>query len=116
MTSPTWRITLRDLWKWWKVRKLQLRALLILGLILTWMSLAPWQAERRSHAVVRELPQTLHKQEATRHSHFARLLGTEDARRSRQNRDTAARRKKLAHLERMISQLSLTVEKRRHLE
>src|SRR5271157_5592244 len=77
-TSPTWRITLRDLWKWWKVRKPQLRALLILGLILMWMSLALWQAERRSQAAVREVRQNLEKQESTRHSHFARLLGTEE--------------------------------------
>ncbi len=76
-----------------------------------WMSLVLWQAERRSQAAVREVRQNLEKQESTRHSHFARLLGTEEARQSRQNRDAAARRKELAHLERMINQLSRTLEK-----
>jgi len=51
------------------------------------------------------------KEEATSHSHFPWVLGAEEARRSRQNLDAAARREELAHLERMISQLSRTVEK-----
>lgn len=84
---------MRDLWKWWKVREPQLQALLILGLILTWMSLALWQAERRSRAVVREVRQNFQKQEATRHSHFARLLGTVEARRSQLRGNRRSRRR-----------------------
>jgi hypothetical protein len=79
-------------------------------LIVTWMSLRLWQADRHSRAVVREVRQSI-LQELTRQSQFARLLDIEKAHLSRQDLNAAARREELVHLVRMLDQLSQTVER-----
>ena len=37
---------MRDVWRWWKGRGSQIKALLVLALILLWMSLSLWQSGR----------------------------------------------------------------------
>jgi hypothetical protein len=98
-------------WNWWKVRKPQLTAVLVLGIIFAWMNVGLWQAERYFRAVVREVREGFQRQETARQSQFARLLDTVEQHLSRQDLDAAARREEYTHLKQMLSQFPRNAEK-----
>ena len=66
---------LRDYWNWWKTRRSQIGALIILAGLIVWMNVALWQAERNYRGVLREMRRTYTQQEATREQGVRISLG-----------------------------------------
>ena len=65
---------LREYWRWWKTRRSQIGALIMLAGLIVWMNVALLQAERNYRGVVFELRQNYRQQEATRERQFSRIL------------------------------------------
>ena len=93
-----------DVWRWWKVRKSQLRALLVLGLIFLWMSLSLWQSQRNFHTVMRTQEQLLKQLETTRQWQLNQLTEALQAQLAQQDLDVAALRTDLWNLSCRIGQ------------
>ncbi len=96
---------MRDLWNWWKARQARIFTVLLLGIILAWMSMGLWQAQRLSGAIVREVRGSFQRQESARKEQFGRLLATVEEYLARQDADMMARREEHKHLLEMLDQL-----------
>lgn len=95
---------MRDVWRWWKVRKPQLRALLVLGLIFLWMSLNLWQTQRNFHKVMRLYEQNLKQLEASKLLELDQLTEALETHQAQQDLDAAALRRDLWDLSAKIGQ------------
>ena len=96
---------MRDVWRWWKVRKSQIRALLVLGLILLWMSLNLWQTQRQLSDGRASHEQIIRQQETTRQRQLDKLMEVMETHHAQQDLDAAALRDDLCELRLMIGQL-----------
>jgi hypothetical protein len=102
---------MRDVWNWWKVRRTKILTVFLLGIILIWMSMGLWQAERLSRAIVREVRGSFLHQETKRQEQFTKLLTIVEEHLSRQDANMASRREEHLRLVRMLDQLARTLEK-----
>ncbi len=91
-----------DYWNWWKTRRSQIVALVLLAGLIVWMNVALWQAERNYQGVLRELRQNYRQHEATRERQFARLLSAVEGHLSRLDEEDAEERKQQAHIREML--------------
>jgi hypothetical protein len=96
---------MRDVWRWWKGRKQELKALLVLALILLWMSLSLWQSQRHLHKVMRANEQILKELDTTRRLQLGQLTEVLEAHQAQQDLDAAALRVDLWDLKHQLGQL-----------
>ena len=94
---------LREYWRWWKTRRSQIGALIMLAGLIVWMNVALLQAERNYRGVVFELRQNYRQQEATRERQFSRVLNVLESHLSRLNVQTAEQRKQQGLIREMMN-------------
>ncbi len=96
---------MRDVWRWWKVRKPQMKALLVLGLVLLWMSLNLWQTQRNFQMMMRSHERLVKQQETAGQVRLDRLIEAVEAHHAEQDLDAAALRDDLLELNLAIGRL-----------
>jgi hypothetical protein len=96
---------MRDVWRWWKVRRSQLQALLVLGLVLFGMCLNLWQTQRHFNIAIRSHDEIMGRMEAIRKHQINKLLEVVEAHHAQQDLDAAALRNDLWALKFMIGEL-----------
>jgi len=104
--TPKRKSMMRDLldyWNWWKTRRSEIGAVILLAGVLLWMSVEVWQAERSYRGVLLELRRSYSKQEENRERQFSRSIGVLDSHLSRLNVETAEQRKQQGLIREMMN-------------
>ncbi|HKM51790.1 MAG TPA: hypothetical protein VJY33_00180, partial [Isosphaeraceae bacterium] len=94
---------LLDYWNWWKTRRSEIGAVILLAGVLLWMSVEVWQAERSYRGGLLELRRSYSKQEENRERQFSRSIGVLDSHLSRLNVETAEQRKQQGLIREMMN-------------
>jgi hypothetical protein len=96
---------MRDVWRWWRVRTTQIKAVLMLGLILMWMSLDLWQTQRSLGTVMAAHEQLVKQLEKTRQLQIDSLVQAIQSHQAQEDLDSTAFRDELREIRLMIGQL-----------
>lgn len=96
---------MRDVWRWWKVRKAQLKTLLVLGLVLLWLILNICQSERYFRSLIQTQQQSIKNLEVITRFQLDQLSEVLEAHLAQQDLDAAALRCDFLDFRFMIGQL-----------
>jgi hypothetical protein len=96
---------MREFWLWWKVRTTQIKALLMLGMILMWMSLDLWQTQRSLGTVMAAHEQLVKQLDKTRQLQIDALVQAIQIHQAQEDVDAASLSDELREIRLMIGQL-----------